>query len=76
MNIVELYQQTPVEEHKNIRMRNEAVLVISPEGTDEYLVDEEGELTLVKSDKDLRAHLKAVETDLSAIKTKLGITGA
>ncbi len=66
MNIVELYQETPVEGHGKIRAVGNRVLVTSNDGTDEYLMDTSGDLCLVHSDRDLRQ-------DIAAIKEKLGI---
>ncbi len=66
MNLVELYKATPVERHRNIRVTDGKVMVKTGNGTDEYLVDANGELYLVSSDQDVRS-------DLAAIKEKLGI---
>ena len=67
MNLVELYQQTPVERHKEIRVVGDRVLVRDADGNvAEYLISEDEELWLVHSDKERRE-------DIKAIKVKLGI---
>ena len=68
MNLVELFTQTPVERHKNIKVRGDQVYIIDDDGDAnlEYLFDIDGELLPVCSDKKLKA-------DVSAIKKKLGI---
>ena len=69
MNIIELYEQTPVERHKDIIADGNRILVSDEEGDiTEYLLDGVGELWLVRSDKKLRA-------DIAAIKSKLDIVG-
>jgi len=66
MNLVELYQQTPVERHQNIKVVGDRVFVKDIDGNvDEYLLDSQGELWLTRSDKKLKA-------DIAAIKNKLG----
>ena len=69
MNLAELYEQTPVERHGDIRISGDRVFVKGTEGNvDEYLVSgEEQELHLIRSDEEQRLTLRA-------IKTKLGIT--
>ena len=68
MNLVELYRQTPVKRHKDIKIIGDRVLVRDTGGNvTEYLSSEGEELWLVRSDKEQRR-------DIKAIKTKLGIT--
>ena len=68
MNLVELYQQTPVERHRDIKVVGDRVLVRDADGNiTEYLISEDEELWLVRSDKEQREGIKA-------IKAKLGIT--
>ena len=69
MNLTELYEQTPVERHRDIRISGDRVFVKGTEGNvDEYLVSgEEQELHLIRSDREQRQ-------DIKAIKSKLGIT--
>lgn len=70
MNLVELYEQTPVERHQDIRVVGDRVLARDADGNvTEYLICEDEELWLVRSDKEQRK-------DIKAIKAKLGITGA
>jgi hypothetical protein len=66
MNLVELYAAMPVEKHGDIKVSDDKVVVKTGNGTDEYLIDGNGELYLVSSDTDVRS-------DLAAIKGKLGI---
>ena len=66
MNLVELYEQTPVQRHKDINVVGDRVLVRDADGdVSEYLVVEDGELWLARSDKKLK-------TDIKAIKDKVG----
>ena len=66
MNLVELYEQTPVERHQDIRVLGERVFAKDVDGNvDEYVLDSQGELWLVHSDKKLKA-------DVVAIKNKVG----
>jgi len=66
MNLIDLYKQTPVERHSDIKVVGDRVFVKDAEGNiDEYLVSE-GELWLASSNKQLKQ-------DIRAIKSKLGI---
>lgn len=68
MNLVELYQQVPVERHQDIKVVGDRVLVKDADGNvDEYLISNE-ELWLVHSDGEQKQ-------DIKAIKSKLGIGG-
>ncbi len=71
MNLVELYRQTSVERHQNIRVLGDRVFVKNADGSsDEYLITDSGmeeALWLIRSDKELRQ-------DVKAMKSKLGIT--
>ncbi len=68
MNLMELYKEAPVENHHDIKVSGSRVFVRGADGlTDEYLMVD-GELWLVRSDRDLA-------NTLAAIKNKLGITG-
>ena len=68
MNLTELYGQTPVERHQDIKVVGDRVFIKDIDGdVVEYLLDGQGELWLVRSDKEQRR-------DIKAIKTKLGIT--
>ena len=62
MNIVELYKQTPVERHHEIVVSGDRV---SFDG-EEYVINAEKELRLIRSQKGL-------EQQLAQIATKLGI---
>ncbi len=68
MNLIELYEQTPVERHRDIKVVGDKVLVRDTDGNiTEYLLLDGGELWLVHCDKEQRQ-------DIKAIKSKLGIT--
>lgn len=68
MNIVELYEQTPVERHSYISVCGDLVFFRDTDGyIDEYRILEDGELLLVHSDKEQIQ-------DIKSIKDKLGIT--
>jgi len=68
MNLVELYQKTPIARHHDIKVVGDKVLVRDTDGNVfEYLVLDDGELWLVRSDEEQRL-------DIKAIKVKLGIT--
>ena len=70
MNLVDLYNQTPEKNQRNIKVVDNRVFVKNTDGTvDEYLVSatEDGEeLWLVRSDREQKQ-------DIRAIKSKLGI---
>ena len=68
MNLVDLFTQTPIERHKNIKVRGDQVYIIDNDGVAnlEYLFDIDGQLLPVYSDKKLGA-------SIDAIKKKLGI---
>lgn len=66
MNLVELYEQTPVERHQDIKVVGDSVFIKDADGdVVEYLLDSQGELWLVRSDKKLKG-------DVAAIKNKVG----
>ena len=71
MNIMELYRQTPREEHRNIIVHQGRVYVRTQEGTDEYLLQPDGELQLVSSSKE--GVIGDILHELRGIKTKVGI---
>ena len=67
MNITQLYEQTPPELQGNIRVTGEKVFFRDNDGSShEYLLTGDGELWLIRSDRELRQALQE-------IKTKLGI---
>lgn len=74
MNLVELYQTTPVEEHKNIRVSgNRAYVKKDDGGVEEYVLGGDGELWLMPSPlSEVAARISKIEEDLSEIKVKLG----
>ena len=59
MNLVELYEQTPVEMHQNIKVSEDKVFVKDANGNvDEYLLAADGELWLIHSERELIKKLK------------------
>ena len=64
MNLIELYEKTPVERHKDIKVAGGKVFVKNIDGNvDEYLITptEDGqELWLVRSDKEFIKKVKRV----------------
>lgn len=67
MNLVELYAETPVERHKDIKVVGDRVFVRDADGDiAEYLTLEDGELWLVHSNKALNEDLKAIRNKLGA----------
>lgn len=67
MNLEELYQQIPVERHKDIKVVGDRVFIKDIDGdVEEYLIDEQDGLWLVRSGREQKEAL-------SAIKSKLGL---
>lgn len=65
MNLVELYEGTPVQEHANIRVCGDRVLVKDSQGSvEEYLLGDDDELWLVRSDREQRESLTSIKTQL------------
>jgi len=62
MNIVELYDKTPVERHREVFVSEDRLFFDG----EEYVIGGDGELRLVRSEKGL-------EEKLAQIETKLGI---
>ena len=62
MNLIELYEKTPVEQHQNIKVSRDRVFVRNEGGgVDEYLVDGD-EMWLIKSDKEIKDSLARLES--------------
>lgn len=67
MNLVKLYEQTPVERHGDIKVVGDRVFVKGTDSSiDEYILGSDGELWPIRSDRGLKQALEA-------IKGKLGI---
>ena len=68
MNLVELYKQTPVDKHDCIKVRNDQVYIIDEDGDAnlEYLIDDDGQLIPVYSEKKLKADIKAIKKKVGA----------
>lgn len=62
MNIVELYKQTPPERHQDIIISGDRLFFDG----EEYVIEGDGELKVVRSQKGLEQYLRQ-------IKTKLGV---
>ena len=60
MNLVELYEQTPVERHHEILVSSDRLYFENQE----YVLDAEGELKLIRSQKGLEQHLPQIRTKL------------
>jgi len=75
MNLVELYEQTPVQRHGDIKVVGDRVFVKDIDGSvDEYSIDaigEQAELWLVRSDQKQNQELTAIKEKLDKIETKL-----
>lgn len=67
MNLIELYEQTPVETHLRIKVRGDQVYIIDEDGDAnlEYLIDGDGELIPLYSEKKLKADIKAIRKKLN-----------
>jgi len=67
MNLVQLYSETPVERHNDIKVASDKVYVRDADGDNaEYLILEDGELWLVRSDKKLKSDVEAIKKKLAA----------
>ncbi len=68
MNLIELYQQMPVERHGDIKVSEDRVFVRDTDGNvDEYLISgETQELCLIRSDKEQRQDIKAIRKKIGA----------
>lgn len=72
MNLAELYEQTPVEKHGNIRVTENRVLVKQEDGVEEYLIEADGELWPMPSPiKELAARVKGLEEKVAEVKAIL-----
>ncbi len=60
MNIVELYEQTPVERHAEIIVSGDRLFFES----EEFIIGAEGELRLIKSQKELEQRLAQIDGKL------------
>ena len=69
MKLVELYKQTPVARHPEIIVSGERVFFDG----EEYILQGDGELKLVRDEKALTTQIASLKADLAAIKTKLGV---
>ena len=67
MNLAELYEKTPIARHKDIKVSGDKVFVKDTNGSvDEYLVVDNGELWLVRSDREVKRDVKAIRDRLGA----------
>lgn len=65
MNLAELYEKTPIARHKDIKVSGDKVFVKDTDGSvDEYLVVDDGELWLVRSDREVKRDVKAIRDRL------------
>lgn len=70
MNLKELYDPASGTEHGNIIVSGDRVYTRTAEGVEEYLLMPDGELRLLRSDKD--APMASIRSDLAKLKAKLG----
>jgi len=72
MNLVELYRQTPVDKHDNIKVVRDRVLIKQEDEITEYLVEPDGELWPMPSPlKDIATKVSGLEQKLSELKAML-----
>jgi len=67
MNLVELYKQTPVARHSEIIVSSDRLFFDG----EEYILQGDGELKLIRSEKELKQKLIAIEAKLDTIKPSL-----
>ena len=67
MTLVELYQQTPVARHSEIIVSGEGVFFDG----EEYILQPDEELKFIRSEKELKQKLAAIEAKLGTIKPSL-----
>ena len=67
MNLVELYKQTPEDRHSEIIVSSDRLFFDGAE----YVLQPDGELRLVRSEKELKQKLIAIEAKLGTIKPSL-----
>ena len=60
MNLTELYEQTPVERHSEVVISGDRLFFDG----EEYVVDSEGELKLIRSQKGLVQSLEQIQVKL------------
>ncbi len=60
MNIVELYKQVPQERHQEVVASGDRLFFDG----EEYIIEGDGELKLIRSQKGLEQHLARIETKL------------
>lgn len=70
MNLAELYKQTPRERHQEIVVSGNRLFFDG----EEYVIGGDGELRLIRSDKDVRQRIEAILAGVVALKSKLGIS--
>ena len=66
MNLVELYKQTPVERHSEIVVSGDKLFFED----EEYVIQGDGELRLVRSEKKLKQRLARIEDRVAQLLTK------
>ena len=66
MNLVQLYQQTPVGRHSEIVVSGDKLFFED----EEYVIQGDGELRLVRSEKELKQRLARIEDRVAQLLTK------
>ena len=64
MNLVELYQQTPVKRHSEIIISSDRLFFDG----EEYILQGDEELKLIRSEKEIKQRLTAIEARIDKIK--------
>ena len=66
MNLVQFYQQTPVKRHSEIVVSSDRLFFDGAE----YVLQPDGELRLVRSEKELKQRLARIEDRVAQLLTK------
>ena len=66
MNLVQFYQQTPVKRHSEIVVSGDKLFFED----EEYVIQGDGELRLVRSEKELKQRLARIEGRVAQLLTK------
>ncbi len=70
MNIVDLYKQTSVDKHPDIIVIGDRLFF----DNEEYILSPDGDLRLLRSDKEMKQKIITIEANLEAIATNLSVT--
>lgn len=74
MKLIELYDQTPVERHHQIKVFGNTAYVYQEDGSlDVYVVACDGDLELLCSDRAMWQAVNSLEVRISQIEAKVGL---